>query len=169
MHETGKKRAVALFLALCMCLSCLPAAVYAQDGETQAPPPETEQTIEDASVQLGDYTPPAEEPETEAPAEAEDPTLTEAPAVQEEAPVETEPETEAAEATETAEAPALRDGAGPDYTDADGRGDPADHVLNVDGTDFILIGSRQQLEALDYYPSVLVGSESGSAATENAR
>lgn len=169
MHETGKKRAVALFLALCMCLSCLPAAVYAQDGETQAPPPETEQTIEDASVQLGDYTPPAEEPETEAPAEAEDPTPTEAPAVQEEAPVETEPETEAAEAPEKAEAPALRDGTGPAYTDADGRRDPADQVLNVDGTDFILIGSRQQLEALDYYPSVLVGSESGSAATENAR
>ena len=35
MNERQFKRAVAILLSLCMCLSCLPAAVFAEEGEKE--------------------------------------------------------------------------------------------------------------------------------------
>ena len=155
------KRWVAMLLVLAMCVSCVPAAVFAEEGEeeTRSQIGTEEQTLEDASAQLGEYTPPAE-PEA----------VPEAPATE---PVATEPAATEPAATEPAAAEPARnnDPVTPtvSHLDPDGRADAADQTLSVDGTSYILIGSPQQLEALDYYPNPIVGNQQGSVIMENAR
>ena len=50
----------------------------------------------------------------------------------------------------------------------EGRAYAGQVFLTVDGTDFVLIGTRQQLEALDYYPTRLTGNNA-DALTEAQR
>ena len=161
------KRGIAFLLALCMTLTLLPAAALAADpAETQLQA-ETEPP-EDASAQLGEYTPPAADPEQETEPPAEEPA--------EAAPPETEGNEAKSEETEP-----VRSGELPTAASApavpvqgnmanEGRASADQQVLNVDGTDYILIGTRQQLLALDYYPQTAsVGDASGDQITESRR
>lgn len=154
------KRWVAMLLVLAMCVSCVPAAVFAEEGEeeTRSQIGTEEQTLEDASAQLGEYTPPAADPEQETEPPAEEPAPeTEAPAEATEAPA------KATEAPAEPEEPALREGTGYFY--------PDDMVLTGErirdgqsqSVEYILIGCWQQLVALDTYPTIRAASSSASA------
>ena len=165
MKHSIYNRWIALLLVLAMCVTFLPVAVYAEDGpnETQSRTDATEQTTEDASAQLGAYTPPAAE------AEQALPPPTEAQATDE------EPATQATEETvETAptepEAPVRGEPLQVDAAANEGRDYAGQVTMAVDGTDFILVGSKQQLQALDYYPDfVSAGSlDQNSAALTDA-
>ena len=163
------KRWVAMLLVLAMCVSCVPAVVFAEEGEeeTRSPIGTEEQTLEDASAQLGEYTPPAADPEQETEPPAEEPAPeTEAPAEATEA-----PETEASEAEPVRSVtPPQPVGAG---TPNEGRAHAGDVTLSVPGgKTYILIGTRQQLQALDYYPEFISAgslSENSDALTEAQR
>ena len=178
MRTINLKRGVALLLALCMTLSLLPVTVLAADTDQPQSQLDAAPT-EDASAQLGAYTPlaepseqedepPAEDPArepassgeaSEAPAEETEPTGAEQPAE------ETEPTGAEQPAGERGPArPVLGNMANEGRTGAD------QQVLNVDGTEYILIGTKQQLQALDYYPQTAsVGDASGDQITESRR
>ena len=163
MQHKNMRRGIALLLVLCMCLSLLPMTALAADpDESQVWTEASSEQSEDASAQLGEYTPPAEQPETEAPA-------TEAPET--EAPGTEAPETEAS-VTEPERSVTLPQpvGAG---TANEGRANAGDvTLLTVDGKTYILIGTKQQLQALDYYPDFIsAGSlgESSDTLTEEQR
>lgn len=168
MNEKQFKRAVAILLSLCMCLSCLPAAVFAEEGEkeTQSWTETEEQPLEDASAQLGEYTPPAADSEQEAEPPAEEPAAEpEAPAETTEAPRTEEPEAEPEQAPAAAVSPSAPvRGNMPN----EGRTSADQQVLTLDdGTEFILIGTKQQLtQGLDYYPTSLANM-TDSVAEEN--
>lgn len=168
MKERQFKRAVALLLSLCMCLSCLPAAVFAAGAETE---PQTvlgteEQTLEDSTVQLGEASAPAQEPENIPDGEEE----SEAPPAPAEEPEPENameaPETEAPEAP-SAQVRPVRSGT----VENEGRAYPGQVTMTVDGTEYILIGTRQQLQALDTYPAFISAGSLGenSAALTDAQ
>lgn len=160
MKHSLFRRGIALLLVLVLCGSCFPAAVFAADGEAAAETraEQTERLPEDAAVQLGAYTPPAEQPEPEAPETA---------APETEAPVTAAPVTEAAETeperTVTPPQPLGEAAAN------EGRASADQQVLTVDGTDYILIGTKQQLQALDYYPTTVTGQANNDELTESRR
>lgn len=156
-------RWVAILLVFAMCVSCLPVAVYAEEGEeeTRSQIETEEQTLEDASAQLGEYTPPAADPEQGAEPPAEEPAAEpeapaehiETPAAATEAPAGTKPGEDSA----AAPAPSVPiQGNMPN----EGRDFADQQILkNVGGMDFILIGTRQQLiQGLDYYPAISSGT-----------
>ena len=164
------KRWVAMLLVLAMCVSCVPAAVFAEEGEeeTRSQIGTEEQTQEDASAQLGEYTPPAADPEQETEPPAEEPA--------EAAPPETEGNEAKSEETEPVRSRELPAAASAPAVPVqgnmanEGRASADQQVLKVEGTDYILIGTRQQLLALDYYPETpAVGNASSDQITENRR
>ena len=165
------KRWLALFLVLTLCLPYTTGLVSAEEAEpsvtetsAEAEAP-AENGLEDPSAQLGERTEPAgtETPETE-PAEAE-PAGTE-PA--EAAPVETAPVM--TEPIQKGTSPIFPVGADP--VPNEGRDYAGQVTLTVDGVEYILIGTWQQLKALDYYPEFAAAgslAENSAALTDNRR
>ncbi|MBQ3356255.1 MAG: hypothetical protein IJG45_03990 [Oscillospiraceae bacterium] len=155
MHYKNFKRVIALLLAVCMILPMLPATVFAEEENEQeiwVSDPDT--GIEDAAEQLGEYTAPAAtEPAAESVAEP----VTEA-----------EPATEAEAFDEDASLKAAAHRAPANPSAYEGRTSAGQVYLSVDGTDFVLIGTKQQLQALDYYPTRLTGNNA-DALTEAQR
>lgn len=162
MQHKRWKQSIALLLVLCMCLTMLPATAYATDADrTQAQSEAAEQAredaTEDASEQLGDYTPPAPQ-ETSDPEAAVSQTGTSGRTTTEKTP---EPQSGSSAAA------ARPQGSGTAANE--GRSSADQQILTVDGTDYILIGTKQQLQALDYYPTTITGSANNDQLTENKR
>ncbi len=141
-----------------MCLSLLPVTALAADpAEDNAPVIADTAPAEDASVQRGEYSAPAQTetaPEQEPEPEPETPE-----------PVTTEPETTEPEPQRGVPQP---QGAG--NAPNEGRASADQQVMEVNGKQFILLGTPQQLEALDYYPqTAAVGDANSDQITESRR
>ncbi|MBQ9886173.1 MAG: InlB B-repeat-containing protein [Lachnospiraceae bacterium] len=180
MKHKRFKRCISVLLVLAMCVSYLPSTAYAVEDETnQAQTEETNQSAEDSSNQLGEYTSPTEPQDTSGTSTE----ITEADETEESEPLASEaeitetefsePETFETEDAETQssrgiDVPKLRGAGAP----SEGRANAGDVAINAGGTTYILIGTKQQLKALDYYPNFIsAGSlgENSDALTEAQR
>lgn len=149
------KRILAILLCAVMVFTCLPAAAFAEETETSLPEAvtaEEPQGEDEASLTVL-----LEANNAAAEAETQEPTEEEA------QPPETEVEPEATEKPAERSVP-HRAGTASN----EGRNYAGQVFLTVDGMDFILIGTKQQLAALDYYPTRLTGN-SADALTEAQR
>ncbi|MBQ6430381.1 MAG: Cna B-type domain-containing protein [Oscillospiraceae bacterium] len=157
MHFSRSKRLISLLLTLVLALSLLaPAASAAASQREEETIPVDDVGIEESSAQVSEL---LEANNAAAEAEPEEKAAAEAPAQ--------EPEkTEAA--PEETEAPAERSATRAGTAANEGRSYAGQVLLTVDGTDFILIGTKQQLAALDYYPTRLTGNNA-DALTEAQR
>lgn len=165
------KRLIALLLVLTLCLPYLAGPVSAEESNQtgirsivesepdlrEADPAEA--GLEDAAVQLGERNGPTPEPTEKLPSE------TAAPETEAELPAEENGAEAAPMLPAVNPAPAHRDGSVPN----EGRSAADQQVLTVDGTDFILIGTKQQLQALDFYPEPVLGNANADTLTENGR
>ncbi len=153
MKKTNWKRMIALILTLVLALSLLtPAASAVSERNTVFTEDET--SVEDASAEISELLEAAQNA-----ALAEEEASEEAPAE----PAETE-----AEPAQTEEPEERRAGTRAGTAANEGRAYAGQVFLTVDGTDFILIGTKQQLAALDYYPTRLTGNNA-DALTEAQR
>lgn len=144
------KRLISLILTLVMALSLLtPAASAISTRRTEEEIFGEDVRVEDASAQVSEL---LEANNAAAPAEPEA------------EPEETPAEPEATQAAAEERRAPTRAGTAVN----EGRSYAGQVALNVDGTDFILIGTKQQLEALDYYPTRLTGNNA-DALTEAQR
>lgn len=165
------KRLIALLLVLTLCLPYLAGPVSVEESNQtgirsivesepdlrEADPAEA--GLEDAAVQLGERNGPTPEPTEKLPSE------TAAPETEAELPAEENGAEAAPMLPAVNPAPAHRDGSVPN----EGRSAADQQVLTVDGTDFILIGTKQQLQALDFYPEPVLGNANADTLTENGR